>query len=75
MLAVAQRLPNARFIVTTLGTRGSVLLERPAKGVQVQDAKVETLQQVRGAPPLTSHYPRVPHLGLVKVQSCQESRA
>lgn len=32
LVATAQRLPRARFVATTLGTKGAVLLERPARG-------------------------------------------
>eukprot|EP00195_Chlamydomonas_chlamydogama_P003024 CAMPEP_0202923018 /NCGR_PEP_ID=MMETSP1392-20130828/78228_1 /ASSEMBLY_ACC=CAM_ASM_000868 /TAXON_ID=225041 /ORGANISM="Chlamydomonas chlamydogama, Strain SAG 11-48b" /LENGTH=451 /DNA_ID=CAMNT_0049616679 /DNA_START=76 /DNA_END=1431 /DNA_ORIENTATION=- len=31
LVVTAQRLPSARFVITTLGTRGSIMLERPAK--------------------------------------------
>ena len=43
VLATAQRLPSAKFIITTLGTRGAVLLERASRAGQEA-----SLAQVRG---------------------------
>jgi hypothetical protein len=51
ILAVLQRLPSAQFVATTLGTRGSVLIERPAGGAAQQAAAgpSRTLQEVMHA--------------------------
>lgn len=43
LVALAQRLPRARFIITTRGTKGAVMLHRPAQ----QPAQVR--DQVQGA--------------------------
>ncbi len=40
VLTTLSRLPNVRFIITTLGSRGSLLVERAAPGTVVEDRAV-----------------------------------
>ncbi|GIM06443.1 hypothetical protein Vretimale_10760 [Volvox reticuliferus] len=37
ILATAERLPAARWVITTMGTRGAVLLERPPAGTDLRN--------------------------------------
>ncbi|GBF88471.1 hypothetical protein Rsub_01184 [Raphidocelis subcapitata] len=48
VLEVARRLPRARVVVTTRGTRGSVLLRRAAEGEQPVSDAPTSLEEVMG---------------------------
>lgn len=49
VLATFERLPRARFMVTTMGTRGALLLERPAQAPAGASSSAQSLplEQVR----------------------------
>lgn len=46
VLETARRLPNARFVITTLGKRGSVMLVRHVAASTAESVPVMSLSQV-----------------------------
>ena len=49
MLEMLRRLPRAQWLISTLGEKGSILLQRPGHGAMAPNASVAELDSVLGS--------------------------